>query len=117
MDFRASIVGETIALESAIRHKPGVALYTIGNTSYSIYLSHLLFSATLRSVLATLCGAGSGKPQEVTYVAVAFIFCRCRWGRGPPFRRASDAASISPEKNCDQAGVTDVIWRQLCEGT
>jgi peptidoglycan/LPS O-acetylase OafA/YrhL len=70
----ALIVAGTLALEPAIRRKPSVALYTIGNASYSIYLSHLFFLRLSELGWKNLAAFGSGEVSEVAYVVVAFIF-------------------------------------------
>jgi exopolysaccharide production protein ExoZ len=69
----ALIVGGTLALEPALRHKPSAVLYTIGNASYSIYLSHLFFLRLSELGWRHFVAFGSGELLEVTYVAAAFI--------------------------------------------
>jgi exopolysaccharide production protein ExoZ len=70
----ALIVAGTLALEPAVRRKPSVALYTIGNASYSIYLSHLFFLRLSELGWRGLVASGSSEVLDVTYVVVAFIF-------------------------------------------
>lgn len=70
----ALIVAGTLALEPAMRRKPSAALYTIGNASYSIYLSHLFFLRLSELGWRDVVTFGSNEVLEVTYVVVAFIF-------------------------------------------
>jgi exopolysaccharide production protein ExoZ len=68
------IVAGTLALEPALRHAPSLVLHTIGNASYSIYLSHLFFLRLSDLGWAHFVALGSNKAAEVTYVAFAFVF-------------------------------------------
>jgi exopolysaccharide production protein ExoZ len=70
----ALIVAGTLALEPAIRRAPNVVLHTIGNASYSIYLSHLFFLRFFELSWQHFFVFGSSELFEVMYVAVAFIF-------------------------------------------
>jgi exopolysaccharide production protein ExoZ len=68
------IVAGTLALEPALRRAPSVLLHTVGNASYSIYLSHLFFLRVSELSWRHFVGFGSSEVMEATYVVVAFIF-------------------------------------------
>jgi exopolysaccharide production protein ExoZ len=70
----ALIVAGTLVLEPAIRRAPSVILHTVGNASYSIYLSHLFFLRLSELSWRHFVDFGSSAALEVTYVAFAFIF-------------------------------------------
>jgi exopolysaccharide production protein ExoZ len=70
----ALIVAGTLALELAMRRRPSAALYTIGNASYSIYLSHLFFLRLSELGWRDFVTFGSNEVLDMTYVVVAFIF-------------------------------------------
>jgi peptidoglycan/LPS O-acetylase OafA/YrhL len=70
----ALIVAGTLALELAMRRRHSAALYTIGNASYSIYLSHLFFLRLSELGWRDFVTFGSNEVLDVTYVVVAFIF-------------------------------------------
>jgi exopolysaccharide production protein ExoZ len=70
----ALIVAGTLALESALRRAPSVILHTIGDASYSIYLSHLFFLRISELGWRHVVALGSSEILEVMYVAFAFIF-------------------------------------------
>jgi exopolysaccharide production protein ExoZ len=70
----ALIVAGSLALEPSVSRKPSVVLHTIGNASYSIYLSHLfllrLFDLSWRHFVIFR----SGGVLETMYIASSFIF-------------------------------------------
>jgi exopolysaccharide production protein ExoZ len=66
------IVAGTLALESTLRRAPNRVLHTIGNASYSIYLSHLFFLRISELGWRHLAASGSGEALNVAYVVVAF---------------------------------------------
>jgi exopolysaccharide production protein ExoZ len=68
------IVAGALALEPALRRSPSVLLHTIGNASYSIYLSHLFFVRLLELGWRHFLLFGSSEVLDVTYVAFAFAF-------------------------------------------
>ena len=70
----ALIVAGTLALEPAIRRVPSTVLHTIGNASYSVYLSHLFFLRLSELSWRHFGGGGSSEVLEATYVAFSFIF-------------------------------------------
>jgi exopolysaccharide production protein ExoZ len=68
----ALIVAGTLVLEPILRRAPNVLLHTVGNASYSIYLSHLFF---LRfSELSWGHLVGSSESLQIAYVVFSFIF-------------------------------------------
>jgi exopolysaccharide production protein ExoZ len=69
----ALIVAGTLALEPAVRRAPSLMLHTIGNASYSIYLSHLFFLRLSELGWQRFVAFGSSEVLDVTYVALAFI--------------------------------------------
>lgn len=68
------IVTGTLALEPTLRRAPSLLLHTIGNASYSIYLSHLFFLRLSELGWRHFVAFDSGEVLAVTYVAFAFIF-------------------------------------------
>jgi exopolysaccharide production protein ExoZ len=70
----ALIVAGTLALEPTLRRAPSVLLHTIGNASYSIYLSHLFFLRLSELSWRHFVGFGTSEVLEVAYVVVSFIF-------------------------------------------
>jgi peptidoglycan/LPS O-acetylase OafA/YrhL len=68
------IVAGTLALESTLRRAPNRVLHTIGNASYSIYLSHLFFLRISELEWRHFAASGSGEMLNVAYVVVAFTF-------------------------------------------
>jgi peptidoglycan/LPS O-acetylase OafA/YrhL len=70
----ALIVAGTLALEPALRRIPSPILHTIGNASYSIYLSHLFLLRLSEMGWRHFVAFGSSEILEVTYVAFAFMF-------------------------------------------
>jgi peptidoglycan/LPS O-acetylase OafA/YrhL len=70
----ALIVAGTLALEPAIRRAPSIILHTIGNASYSVYLSHLFFLRLSELGWRHFVAFGSSEVLEVMYVAFSFIF-------------------------------------------
>ncbi len=69
-----AIVAVTIALERWLRRVPNVALHTIGNASYSIYLSHIFFLRLFElqwSHVQTMLTSGA---IHLIYLALAFVF-------------------------------------------
>jgi exopolysaccharide production protein ExoZ len=70
----ALIVAGTLALEPTLRRAPSFVLHTIGNASYSIYLSHLFFLRLFELGWRHFVAFGSSEVSEVMYVAFAFVF-------------------------------------------
>jgi exopolysaccharide production protein ExoZ len=70
----ALIVAGTLALEHVIRRAPSSVLHTIGNASYSIYLSHLFFLRLSELGWWHLVAVGSSEVLEVIYLAFSSIF-------------------------------------------
>jgi len=68
------IVAGTLALESTLRLAPNRVLHTIGNASYSIYLSHLFFLRISELEWRRFAASGSGEMLNLAYVVVAFTF-------------------------------------------
>ena len=70
----ALVVAGTLAFEPTLRHLPSPLLHTIGNASYSIYLSHLFFLGFFELGWRSFMAFGSSQVLQVTYVTFAFIF-------------------------------------------
>ena len=68
------IVAGILALETALRRLPSQVLHTIGNASYSIYLSHLFFLRLSELGWRSFMPLGSSQVLQVTYVAFTFVF-------------------------------------------
>jgi exopolysaccharide production protein ExoZ len=69
----ALIVAGSLALEPALRQVPSLVLHTIGNASYSIYLSHLFFLRLSELGWRHFATFGSSEMLDLTYVTFAFI--------------------------------------------
>jgi exopolysaccharide production protein ExoZ len=69
----ALIVAGMLSLEPTFRLRPSLVLCTVGNASYSIYLSHLFF-LRLSEIGWHYVNFGSNEVLRVTYVVFAFIF-------------------------------------------
>jgi exopolysaccharide production protein ExoZ len=70
----ALIVGAILVLEPTIRRAPSVVLHTIGNASYSIYLSHLFFLRFFELSWRHFVAFAASGVWGVTYVGSAFVF-------------------------------------------
>lgn len=70
----ALIFAGTLVLEPAICRAPSFLLHTIGNASYSIYLSHLFFLRLFELVWRDFVTLGLSGILKLTYVVLAFIF-------------------------------------------
>jgi exopolysaccharide production protein ExoZ len=70
----ALVVGGSLGLETAARRMPSFVLHTIGNASYSIYLSHLFFLRLSELVSRHFLLLGSSTALDTIYVAVALAF-------------------------------------------
>jgi exopolysaccharide production protein ExoZ len=68
------VVAGALALEPALRRSPNAFLHTIGNASYSIYLSHLYFIRLLELVWRHLLPVGSSDLLYAAYAGSAFAF-------------------------------------------
>jgi exopolysaccharide production protein ExoZ len=69
-----TIVAGALALEPALRRSPSVLLHTVGNASYSIYLSHLSLVRLSELGWRHFSPLGSSEVLDVTYVVFAFAF-------------------------------------------
>lgn len=90
----ALIVAGTLALEPTLRRAPSVLLHTIGNASYSIYLSHLFFLRISELSWRHFVGFGSSKNVGNDVRRIFFHFCNRRRDRRAFLHRASNAAPI-----------------------
>lgn len=70
----ALIVAGALALEPALASAPNLLFLTVGNASYSIYLSHLFFLRLPELGWRHFALFGSSKYLDATYVTVALIF-------------------------------------------
>jgi len=68
------IVAAILALEPTIRRVPSVVLHTIGNASYSIYLSHLFFLRFFELAWRHFWTLEAGGVSVAAYVGSAFVF-------------------------------------------
>jgi peptidoglycan/LPS O-acetylase OafA/YrhL len=68
------IVAGALALEPAIVGAPNLLFLTIGNASYSIYLSHLFFLRLPELGWQHFAFFGSSKALDATYVTLALLF-------------------------------------------
>lgn len=68
------IVAGALALESAARQAPNSMFHTIGNASYSIYLSHLFFLRIAELGWQRLLPFNTSEFLELVFVVVAFTF-------------------------------------------
>jgi exopolysaccharide production protein ExoZ len=70
----ALIVAGILSLETTLRRLPSPLLHTIGNASYSIYLSHLFFLRLSELGWRSFTTIGSSQTSQVSYVIFSFIF-------------------------------------------
>jgi exopolysaccharide production protein ExoZ len=68
------IVAGSLAFESELRRAPNSILHSIGDASYSIYLSHLFFIRALELGWLHFAVFGLSKAADAVYVIVALLF-------------------------------------------
>mgnify|MGYP001430232729 CR=1 FL=1 len=69
-----AVVGSSVALETIARRTPRLLFLTIGNASYSIYLSHLFFLRLSELTWQHLSLFGSSGMRDATYVLLSLAF-------------------------------------------
>jgi exopolysaccharide production protein ExoZ len=68
------IVAGSLALDAAARRTPSVLIHTVGNASYSIYLSHLFFLRLSELVWRHFSLFDTTNALDAAYVASALVF-------------------------------------------
>jgi exopolysaccharide production protein ExoZ len=69
-----AVVAGVLALEPVLRRSPSILLHTVGNASYSIYLSHLFFVRLLELGWQHFLSLGWSELLDGTYVVLVFAF-------------------------------------------